>query len=236
MRWICLFLFFPQILIAQSVERTAFSCASQGVTTSFGSIQGSVGQVLHTSNEDLGSTVGFEQPLPVLKVNIEKQARNCAEGGLVFLVVTPMVDCLQDFSIQFNGEEVNPASLQLEPGDYVLQFSAAHFCPSEVEIEVNDSDINNLCDLQFYSAVLPNGEPENSQWIIENIDQDRFADNEVIIYNRWADEVWRAKGYNNQDVVFDGRSADGRTLSDATYYYVVLAGGERYQGYIELLR
>jgi len=236
MRWTILFAFLPQLVFSQSIERNQLSAAAHATTTSFGFVSGSMGQILIPSNDESSTTAGFEQPLPMVQAEVVKQARACADGGLVFLTVTPISGCAEGLEIRLDGEPIDPTALQLSPGNYSLKLSAAHYCPTDVTIEISDADINLNCDLKFYKAVLPNGEPQNAQWTIENIDQERYADNEVVIYNRWADEVWRATGYNNQDVVFDGRTKDGKELSDATYFYVVIAGGERFQGYLELLR
>jgi hypothetical protein len=55
--------------------------------------------------------------------------------------------------------------------------------------------------------------------------------------------VYQAKGYNNQDVYFDGKANEGlrilgQTLPEGTYFYIVDKGNgsKAKTGYLELLR
>lgn len=72
----------------------------------------------------------------------------------------------------------------------------------------------------------PNGDGlGNEKFIIYNIE--RFPDNEVIIYNRWGNEVYKTKGYNNKDNAFSGFSnvgilANSQTpVIDGVYFFLI---------------
>jgi uncharacterized repeat protein (TIGR01451 family)/gliding motility-associated-like protein len=65
-------------------------------------------------------------------------------------------------------------------------------------------------DLFFPNAFSPNGDGNYDNWIVKNILN--FADNEVMIYNRWGNEVYRRKNYRNE------WTAQG--LEQGTYFYV----------------
>ncbi|WP_207429085.1 Calx-beta domain-containing protein [Pedobacter sp. SYSU D00535] len=72
----------------------------------------------------------------------------------------------------------------------------------------------------------PNGDGRgNEGFVIHNID--KYPDNEVTIFNRWGNEVFRIKGYNNKDKVFTGVANSGllankeSTLPDGVYYYII---------------
>ncbi len=54
-----------------------------------------------------------------------------------------------------------------------------------------------------------------------------FPDNEVLIFNRWGNEVFKMKGYNESDRVFKGYANTGlltntnSPLPDGVYYYLI---------------
>ncbi|GIV33429.1 MAG: hypothetical protein KatS3mg031_0964 [Chitinophagales bacterium] len=66
------------------------------------------------------------------------------------------------------------------------------------------------------NVITPNGDGINDVWRITEL-QEVFPDNEVIIVNRWGDEVFRKKGYQND---WDGTYRN-KKLPDGTYYYVI---------------
>ena len=49
----------------------------------------------------------------------------------------------------------------------------------------------------------------------------------MILYNRWGNEVFRIKGYNNKDVAFSGKANKGmfankeEDLVDGVYYFII---------------
>jgi gliding motility-associated-like protein len=71
----------------------------------------------------------------------------------------------------------------------------------------------------IYNGITPNGDGRNDIWIIDGIEE--YPDNEVLIFNRWGDQLREFTGYNNGDVVWDGNNRFGKKLPDATYYYIV---------------
>ena len=74
--------------------------------------------------------------------------------------------------------------------------------------------------------ISPNGDGQGNEFFnIENIVS--FPDNEVLIFNRWGNEVFRLKGYNESDRVFKGYANTGlltnqnTPLVDGVYYYLI---------------
>ena len=94
--------------------------------------------------------------------------------------------------------------------------------------------INVLCDdLTIFSGFSPNGDGVNDVFTILGIDQ--FPNNEVWIYNRWGNEVFRTKAYTNENG-WDG-TWDGKNLPDGTYFYCIDDGeGSRFTGYGQIHR
>jgi gliding motility-associated-like protein len=74
-------------------------------------------------------------------------------------------------------------------------------------------------EVTIYNTFTPNADGYNDTWMIERIGD--HSDNEVKIFNRWGDEVWSAKNYDNQNVVWNGTNKHNENLPDATYFYVI---------------
>jgi len=112
---------------------------------------------------------------------------------------------------------------------YVISNGIA-FDTATVRIEV-------ACDdLVVFSGFSPNGDGRNDFFRVLGIEG--FPDNQVIIFNRWGNEVYNRKGYTNDpDTAFQGRW-DGKTLPDGTYFYVIDLGGEEgcRAGYVQIQR
>ena len=93
-------------------------------------------------------------------------------------------------------------------------------------------------DLHIYTGFSPNNDPDgvNEFWKIQGIEA--YPNNEVRVFNRWGNEVYRVKGYNNVDKAWRGewQSID---LPDGTYYYIVDLGneqGDRMTGWVLIRR
>ena len=81
-------------------------------------------------------------------------------------------------------------------------------------------------DISPDPLVSPNGDGQgNEKFVIYNIS--KYPNNEVVIFNRWGNEVYRVKGYNNEDKSFKGVANVGILtnsnvdLVDGVYYYLI---------------
>jgi gliding motility-associated-like protein len=95
--------------------------------------------------------------------------------------------------------------------------------------------------VEVFNAFSPNGDGLNDTWIIQGIT--RFPDNEVQIFNRWGNLVFKVTGYNNTTKVWDGNSSEGIVFGsngapDGAYFYVITLGdgSERISGYVVVRR
>jgi gliding motility-associated-like protein len=89
--------------------------------------------------------------------------------------------------------------------------------------------------LEVHNAFSPNGDGLNDLFIIDNIGE--FPNNHVYIYNRWGQLLWNKASYNNNSIVWDGKSGDGSSLYAGTYYYIVeKAGPKSVKGWVELTK
>jgi gliding motility-associated-like protein len=71
-------------------------------------------------------------------------------------------------------------------------------------------------------------------WVINNLE--KFPGNELIVFNRWGDILYKAKPYNND---WEGTNQNGQPLPEGTYYYVLrlnINDGKVLKGDITILR
>ncbi|MEE1944864.1 gliding motility-associated C-terminal domain-containing protein [Pedobacter sp. KR3-3] len=66
-------------------------------------------------------------------------------------------------------------------------------------------------DLFIPNLFTPNGDGNNDTFEIKGLEL--FAENELVIVNRWGNEVYRASGYRN--------NWSGEGLNEGTYYYLL---------------
>ena len=85
-------------------------------------------------------------------------------------------------------------------------------------------DVCDLIEINASQALTPNGDGINDTWMIYNIEN--HPNNIVRVYNRWGNEVFSARGYQND---WDGRyvKSNGSVGSDSllpeasSYYYQI---------------
>ncbi len=87
-------------------------------------------------------------------------------------------------------------------------------------------------DLKPNNILTPNGDGKNDVWLAASKNLLESEGYELVIYNRWGEEVLNQKGYNND---WDGTS-NGDQLPEGAYYYLIKHGDISYTGAITLLR
>jgi gliding motility-associated-like protein len=105
---------------------------------------------------------------------------------------------------------------------------------AQVEIFIGLEPINSDSILNIPNGITPNGDGANDVFYIENLAY--YPGNDIIIFNRWGDIVYKAKPYLND---WNGTSQQGKPLPDGTYYYILrldIGDGEMYKGDITILK
>jgi len=84
--------------------------------------------------------------------------------------------------------------------------------------------------LGFFNLITPNGDGANEGFFIKNLEL--YPDNELVITNRWGDEVFRKKNYRNTE------EWKGSDVEDGVYYYKFVAPSANFstQGWVEIKR
>jgi gliding motility-associated-like protein len=86
----------------------------------------------------------------------------------------------------------------------------------------------------IYNAFSPNADGINDGWNVPMLDC--YPSNEVIIINRWGNEVWKASNYNNNDVRWNGQNMNGTNVPDGTYYYIIKYNDTETRGWVLVKR
>ncbi|PKP50962.1 MAG: hypothetical protein CVT95_02000 [Bacteroidetes bacterium HGW-Bacteroidetes-12] len=184
-------------------------------------------------------TQGFQQPNfrpldSIVDAEILNESCRGANNGSIF--INNVLGCSGPYQVIITAVEDSSTILEaneLEAGIYNVNITGSNNCTFFTQLTVGlDSD--EECQLKFYSGITPNNDGKNDIWKIDNIEL--FPENEVKIYNRWGEEVWSGKNYNNDAVVWDGLNNSGEELSSSTYFYVAEVGGKTYKGWVEITR
>ncbi|TKB95794.1 Ig-like domain-containing protein, partial [Pedobacter cryophilus] len=129
-------------------------------------------------------------------------------------------DALQD-----PGEQVE-ASITTTSSTFVLIGTGSTIAITDVYPVIKPTTPDENPDINPDPLVSPNQDGQgNERFIIYNIS--KYLDNEVLIFNRWGNEVYRVKGYNNDDKAFGGFANVGiltnanKELVDGVYYYII---------------
>ncbi len=132
----------------------------------------------------------------------------------------------QSFSTDFDTVRIN-SNLDFEKlyedipaGRYRVFITDQQGCSIELVARVPlDTDI-------FIPNIFtPNGDGDNQTFFIRNKPD---GDVKLIITNRWGKRVFSADNYQN--------NWDGGDLPDGVYFYHIMADGEEYKGWVEILR
>ncbi len=92
---------------------------------------------------------------------------------------------------------------------------------------------NSIQGLRVYNGISPNGDGDNDVFWIDGIE--RYPNNELIIFNRWGDEIKRFSHYDNTSVVWDGTNKRGKNVTDGTYYYILKVEGlDDFAGWVQV--
>jgi len=113
-------------------------------------------------------------------------------------------------------------------------------CPTlcdEASVQVT-IDFSEIDSEDFANAITPNGDGVNDEFVFDILENafDFWPDNELIVFNRWGDIVYRAKPYTNN---WRGTTDTGQDLPDGTYYYILrldIPNGIIYKGDITILK
>ena len=121
-------------------------------------------------------------------------------------------------------------------GTYEVYVKDANNCLDTLEL-VLEKPTDCKLSYKVYTSFSPNEDGVNDMFIIEPLFCNSeelatcFPNNELIIFNRWSDVVFKSKPYNN--------TWDGKGLPEGTYYYLFKSDPESKKmekGFITLIK
>lgn len=132
----------------------------------------------------------------------------------------------QSYLLDWTAAARNPQNLKVEysatklfAGVYKLSVRDALGCEKEYSITL---DVDT--DVFIPNIFTPNGDGVNDVFFIRNLP----AESNVVVTNRWGKEVYRSGDYKND---WGGGNSD-----DGIYYYRIQAGGQTFNGWLEIQR
>lgn len=118
----------------------------------------------------------------------------------------------------------------LAPGSYTVTVTDAGNLSQTQTFVITDG--TEICDINFYNGITPNGDGLNDVWVIDYIELKQ--PNNVSIYDRWGYLVFSGDNYDNSGVVWNGTNQQGQKLPDGTYFFVITIGEASTRGWVEL--
>lgn len=133
------------------------------------------------------------------------------------------------------SSQITPSHTFSSPGSYTVTAVATMNCYTDTLQQaitlVDCPPPTVLVDpIQVPNVFTPNGDGSNDVFAIKNLP----SHTEVIILNRWGNQVFKASNYQNN---WDGKDQSGKTLSEGVYGYVyTLQNGIMAHGFVQLIR
>ncbi len=114
----------------------------------------------------------------------------------------------------------NPTAKPVQTTKFILTASVDG-CSDTASVLVVVSD-----GLVIPKAFTPNNDGENDAWVIKGLGA--FANNKVMVFNRWGGIVFETSNYNN--------NWNANDVPTGTYYYVVELNGDKKSGTLMVIR
>jgi len=123
----------------------------------------------------------------------------------------------------------------LSAGTSVFRWTVINgLCSDDAEVRITRLDPSEcLEDIHMPTGITPNGDGKNDVFVIRGLDD--YADNTIMIYNRWGNKVFEQSPYLNN---WKGTNQHGDLLQEGTYFVILRIGGieKAFTGYIDLRR
>ena len=195
-------------------------------------------------------TTIFSDPIPTVLAEDDYAATDISTEVIIIIDTNDIGDVA---TIQIvSGPENGVASVDLmgnltytpndgySGSDSLVYTICDEFCTLLCDDAIVYITIESLIPIHVPNGFSPNSDGYNDTFVIEGLDQ--YPDNEIIIFNRWGDEVFSAEPYLNN---WDGTTTNeklkitGNQVTEGTYYYILDLHVEEIQpfnGFLELRR
>ncbi|MDD3876445.1 MAG: HYR domain-containing protein, partial [Bacteroidales bacterium] len=129
-----------------------------------------------------------------------------------------------EWSNNFNTSSI----YNLPAGEYTVSVTDDNNCLVESNFVIVPGTVE--VELILNNAFSPNSDGINDYWVLENLEL--YPNNELVVLNRWGNEIYTAKPYNND--------WNGSQLSEGTYFYILkvnMCGEDKvFNNYVTIIR
>ncbi len=180
------------------------------------------------------------------EINLQDQIITLPDIGEHFIDVLRNATLTQDYEINII-ESPEELSLRLDDDQLSVTTGIDYIGNRSVVIEVCSERCPDICDTAtllliigdeteciISNVVTPNNDGYNDHFRVPCLTSDRYANNKLLIFNRWGDEVYSAQPYTNDwDATYNGSN-----LPSGTYFYILTLNSDRdpLQGFIVVER
>ena len=152
-----------------------------------------------------------------------------------------------------------------DSSSYAVEHSYASWGDYNVTLSLYTSDgcsssithtVTLEADLIFPNVITPNGDGVNDVFAIgnlntsiNNLDPDRYRNNELTIYDRWGKQVYHAENYDTfmdmtgergTGIIIGDQVFDGSKVTDGAYFFTFYYKGKfktvNYHGSLQIIR
>jgi gliding motility-associated-like protein len=218
-------------------EAVTPSTAASITIRSTGAVSGSISVTpSNTCGTGIGSAIGSLgiSSLPQPEIQIIAPEKIFAEESATFTYTssTSILDEVWNFGDGNTSTETVGVNTYASGGDFVvsIEVMAQNGCQNTANITVNVSPVATLGDLAIKNVITANADNSNDFLYIENLE--KFANNEVIVIDRWGAEVFRQKNYLND---WDFKKG-GEYLPAGNYVCILKSDGKTYSRVVTVIK
>jgi gliding motility-associated-like protein len=90
--------------------------------------------------------------------------------------------------------------------------------------------------IKVASVITSNEDGINDKWIISNINF--YPGNTVHVFDPFGGLIYQTIGYDNEDIVWEGKNTEGNYVPEGTYFFAISPGNnvEKITGAVEVIR
>lgn len=125
--------------------------------------------------------------------------------------------------------ETTPGITNISAGLYALTCTDINACVAYISYKLTQPGA-----LEMPSGFSPNGDGSNDFFEVHGIDA--YPENEIVVFNRWGNIVYKKTNYANE---WEGENMSGEALPDATYFVILTVFTDEdivLKGYVDLRR
>jgi len=169
-------------------------------------------------------------------VNIDVLGNDSYNDTLAVTVIVSIITAPSNGVATVNADNsisYTPSSLANDSLVYVICYDNDAFCDTAT---VYITGIDESCTPFAYAGISPNGDGLNDEFVIENLDCNGNGENELMVFNRWGDVVYKTENYGNGNWWNGEWQNTGNTVPAGTYFYIlsIPTNDFQLQGYIEI--